>query len=68
MTSVKDSLPEHNAIVLVLLDSGYYAIAEYSKDYGFSADDSGYDFYCHDNSGLYVSLEGNVIAWSCLPE
>jgi hypothetical protein len=66
--SILDSLPEENCIVFVLLDNGEYAVAEYSKHWGFQVDSSGYDIYALDDSGLSVSFDGNVSFWMSIPK
>lgn len=64
--NIKDKLPIHNQVVLVNTPNGI-AVAEYSKDFGFEAEWSAYDIFVHDDSGLSVHLDGEVIHWMQLP-
>lgn len=64
--AIKDKLPEHGCVVLVKV-SGGVGVAEYDKHFGFSADSSAYDITCLDDSGLQVSLDGDVTHWMPLP-
>jgi len=64
--NVNDKLPLGYQTVLVRVD-GEYAIAEYDKHFGFNADWSGLNIYADDDSGLGVSLSGDVTHWMALP-
>ena len=65
--SVKDKLPSSGDIVFVLMGKNT-AVSMYGSAWGFSADDSGYDIYVSDDSGLDVSLCGTVTHWMPIPE
>lgn len=67
---IEERLPEHNQTIIVKTFIGDkfqgFAIAEYSKHFGFSGDYSAYDVYCHDDSGLSISLFGEVKEWQAI--
>jgi len=67
--NINDKQPNHGQDVLVKIKckGDYYAIAQYSKDYGFSADDSGYNISCDDDSGMQIDLRGSVEYWMDIP-
>lgn len=60
--SVLEELRKHGQIVFVRIGSDY-AVAESSKDFGFSAESSGYEVTALDDSGLDISLSGEVTHW-----
>lgn len=65
--NVKESLPEHNQSVLVIVD-GNIGVATYDKHFGFGADSSAYEIYVLDDSGLEVSLCKIPSHWMKIPE
>ena len=64
---IKDKLPEHYQVVLVKVRGEMVGVAEYSKDFGFDAEYSAYDISVDDDSGLSVSLDGDVTHWMPIP-
>lgn len=66
MINVKDRLPEGGQVVVVKIGKDF-GIASYDENFGFCADDSAYDIYCDDNSGLMVDLIGKVSHWMDIP-
>lgn len=65
--NVNDKLPSGDRPVLVRVGNEY-AIADFDKHFGFSADWSGLDIYAHDDSGLDVTFIGKVTHWMPLPD
>lgn len=76
--SVEDKLPEHNQAILVIViaknpDTSDFikdmivGVADYDKHFGFEADASAYEIYALDDSGLEISLGGEVSHWMPIP-
>ena len=63
--SVQNGFPQHGETVLVKIGHNF-AVAQFSKYDGFSADDSGYEIHCDDDSGLYVTLADEVQYWASI--
>ena len=62
------NLPDNGARVFVKVgDENAVGVAEYSNHSGFEAEDSAYDIYCDDDSGMRVALNGDVRAWMLIP-
>jgi hypothetical protein len=64
--NVNDRLPDHSKSVYVKIGNEF-GVAMYSKSFGFDADSSAYDISCDDDSGLDVSLNGDVNYWMDIP-